>query len=183
MSSPSDLELRAARIVARALECDWRQGDFGGSQRADFDLLNATSTDIGVVEVTTAVHVGIARFNGAVRDRPWEFERLSHHWTVTVTEATRLTELRTQIEDALVEIEAMGLQGRLRTRPNQLLPEPLRALGVIDASTLRAIEGEELAIVFVKSHQLGGFYSFDAVTPVIQHELAKTDNVAKLTSS
>jgi hypothetical protein len=54
---------------------------------------------------------------------------------------------------------------------------------VIDASTLRAIEGEELAIVFVKSHQPGGFYSFDAVTPVIQHELAKTDNVAKLTSS
>ena len=184
------LEKVAALLVAQVTGTILKELDPGGGrfQLADFEMLDASSTRIGVLEITTTTRSGRARFGAQVRKRDWQLPGLRWSWSIHTSDQADPRQLHNELGPILLAMEAAGPpEDWIPREPGLVDPEPgslphgLVALGVIQACAWNHHADVGEAWVSVQVRVPGGFFSSQmALTDEVQAELNKPDNQAKL---
>ena len=185
MSRPEE---EAAREIVEAIMTGrrLRRLDVGGSQLADYEIVDRDDRRVGLLEVTTSTQSERLSFDASLARFDWKFDGLRRSWWIHVGSVdpaeVPLWALQAELGPILANADLADANGMVEIDPwDPRLPQWHRDLHRLGVVWMRAFDsGSGPKEVHIRKPNTGGFLGWSLINDAVTREIFKPDNLTKL---
>ena len=181
-------EEEAAREIVEALTIGrrLRRLDVGGSQVADYEIVDCEDRRVVLLEVTTSTPGKRLSFDASLARFDWEFDGLRRSWWIHVRSVdpveVPLRALHAELGPILANTDLADASGLVEIDPwDPRLPQWHRDLHELGVVWLQAFDsGSGRHEVHIRKPNTGGSLGWSLSNDAVTREIYKPDNLTKL---